>query len=107
MDYVDVHKEDIPIKFINATGKVDFDVIVFAKTFSNSAAPLFVAWQILRCQTSVRLLYPRSVEVGSSFTHGIQFVSCGPFKTQVGTTWEIRQGSKVSVPILTQSKRHV
>ncbi len=104
MDYVDVSQRDISIKFINGTGKVDFDVVIFSKTFSNNAVPMFVAWQILRCQTSVCLIYPHSVEVGSSFNHGIQFVNCGPFDTQVGSTWEIRQESKGSIPLLTQSK---
>lgn len=104
MDYADVSKQDIPIKFINTTGKVDFDIVLFTKTFSNNSVPVFVAWQILRCQTSVSLIYPHSVEVGSSFTHGIQLVSCGPFNAEVGTTWEIRQESKASSPMLIESK---
>ena len=96
-------REGIPIKFINNTGKTDRDVIIFSKT-PNHSEPVYVAWQILRCQTSVDLMYPFGFQVGTSYTKGIQSVNCGPFDAELGSTWEMRQHTQSSVAILTESE---
>jgi len=114
MDEVDPKKastsavsEGVPIKFINNTGNTDRDVIVFSKNLPNESEPVYVAWQILRCQTSVDLLYPLSFQVGTCYTKGIQSVHCGPFDAGLGSIWEMRQQSQASVPLLVESKHKI
>ncbi len=96
--------EGTPIKFVNKTGKTDRDVIIFSKSHPKQSEPVYVAWQVLRCQTSVDLVYPLDFQVGTSYTKGIQSVNCGPFDTQLGTVWEMRQHSQASVAILVESE---
>ena len=113
MDEIDSKKalssgsEGIPIKFINNTGNTDRDVIIFSKNLPNESEPVYVAWQILRCQTSVDLLYPLGFQVGTCYTKGIQSVNCGPFDAVLGSIWEMRQQSQASVPLLIESKHNL
>jgi hypothetical protein len=114
MDYVDycsIHK-GIPIKYINATNEVDFDVVVFTKNYFTSpetaelyhSADYYVAWQILRGQTSVSSIFPEGIEVGSTYNNNCQWISCGPFKAKLGSTWEMRQDTRDSTPVLEQGE---
>ena len=94
---------DIPVKFINDTGKTDFEVVVFTKNFSyNTPRTYYTAWQVLRTIGSVDFVYPASVSVG--VTNQAQMSIVGPFPTELGTTWEITQETSSSMAELKQSK---
>ena len=96
---------DIPIKYINATSNVDFEVVVFTKNFStNTPKTYYVAWQLLRGQTSVEFVYPVQMQVGATYSQGGQFITAGPFGAKLGTTWEISQESASATAVLKESK---
>ena len=96
---------DIPIKYINATTNVDFEVVVFTKNFStNTPKTYYAAWQILRGQTSVQFVYPVAMAVGATYKSGGQLITAGPFPAKLGSTWEITQESAADTAVLKQSK---
>ena len=96
---------DIPIKYINATSNVDFEVVVFTKNFStNTPKTYYVAWQLLRGQTSVQFVYPVAMAVGATYSQGGQYITAGPFKAKLGSTWEITQESANATAVLKESK---
>ena len=83
---------DIKIRYINATSKVDFAVVVFTKNFSVSTPKMFYsAWQVLKGQSSVDFVYPISTSVGVTYEENGQIITSGPFPAELGTTWEITQ----------------
>ena len=109
MDYVDYcsSNKGIPFKYINATNKVGFDVIVYTKNYFtplDTARQCYVAWQILRGQTSVSSIFPEGVEIGSTYNNDCQWISCGPFKAKPGSTWEMQQDTRDSTPVLEQGE---
>ena len=96
---------DIPVRFINDTGKADFEVVVFTKNFSyNTPRTYYVAWQVLRTMASVDFFYPASVSVGATYNSQGQMSIAGPFLAELGTTWEITQETSSSMAELKQSK---
>ena len=85
-------RNSIPIIYYNRTNSVDFDVLVFAKVLKSSIiSNPYVAWQILRGQTSVSFVYPVNMQVGATYINKDQVVTAGPFDTNEGSTWEIVQ----------------
>ena len=95
---------DIPIKYINATVSTDFEVVVFTKNYNvNTPQVYYVAWQILRAQTSAQFVYPVSTAVGATYHTGGQLITAGPFPAQLGSTWEITQDSINATAVLKQS----
>ena len=95
---------DIRIRYINATSKVDFAVVVFTKTMSVSTPEtLHAAWQVLKGQSSVDFVYPISTSVGATYEENGNIITSGPFATELGTTWEITQELEKTA-VLTQSK---
>ena len=92
---------DIAIKYVNATGNTDFQVVVFTKNFStNTPMIYYAAWQVLRGQTSVQFVYPVSMSVGATYQQGGQTITAGPFPAELGTTWEISQSKSTSTAVL-------
>ena len=84
--------EDIPIKFVNATGNTNFQVIVFTKNFSkNTPSTCYCAWKILTVQSSAQFTYPTSASIAASYVHGGQKITAGPFPAAMGSTWEVTQ----------------
>ena len=95
---------DIPVKYINKTKSADFETVVFTKNYStNTPNTYYVAWQILRGQSSVSFVFPEEVSVGASYSSGGQQITAGPFKASLGSTWEITQEMKTDTAVLTQS----
>ena len=93
----------IPIRYINATGKTDFEVLVFAKNFSNTTPQsYYAAWQVLRAQTTSEFEYPVDIHIEINYKEQAQKVTGGPFHADLGSTWEITQESKISTAILTE-----
>ena len=96
---------DIPIKYINATTNTDFEVVVFTRNFStNTPKTYYVAWQVLRGQTSVQFIHPASMAVGATYRSGGQVITAGPFPANLGSTWEVTQESASDTAVLKQSK---
>ena len=96
---------DIPIKYINGTSNVDFEVVVFTKNFSTKTPEVYyAAWQILRGQSSVQFIYPASLSVGATYTDGGQIITAGPFPAKLGSTWEITQENPEATAVLRISK---
>ena len=84
----------IPLRYINKTGKTDFQVLVFTKNFStNTPETYYAAWQILRAQSEVDFAYPVDIEIGASYKQGSQKIIAGPFTAELGSTWQITQPS--------------
>ena len=85
---------DIKIRYINATSKVDFAVVVFTKKTS--------VFQHLKCsmqldkfsKDNVLLISfiqsPHQLELHNYEENG-QIITSGPFPAELGTTWEITQ----------------
>ncbi len=92
---------DIPIRYVNKTGKSDFEVVVFTKNFStNTPQTYYCAWQILRGQTSVKFVYPVTTAIGATYKERGQEISAGPFDAELGSTWRISQESGQSTAVL-------
>ena len=92
---------DIPVKFINDTGKTDFDVVVFTKNFSyNTPMTYYTAWQVLRTVDSAEFVYPASVFIGATYHSQGQML----FPAELGTTWEITQETPGFMAELKQGK---
>ena len=96
---------DIAVKYVNATGNTDFEVVVFTMNYSTSTpTTYYCAWRILRAQTSVQFVYPVSVAVAATYHQGGQTVTAGPFPAPFGTTWEITQNTSSSTAVLQQGQ---
>ncbi len=86
---------DIPIKFVN---KADATVVVFTKNFAPSADEYYVAWQVLKANSTAEFVYPAKTSVGA--THGGANLLGGPFETEPGSVWEIHQEDESESPTL-------
>ena len=96
---------DIPIRYVNCTGKTDFEVVVFTKNYNtNTPKTHYAAWKVLRRQSSVEFIYPVSMAVGVTCKLGGQQITAGPFPAKLGSTWEISQDVISSTAILKQSE---
>ena len=72
--------EDVAVKYVNATGNVDFHVVVFTKNFSaNTPKSYYCAWQILKTKSSAQFVHPHSVSVGATYKKEDQEHTVGPF----------------------------
>ena len=81
---------DIPVKYINSTGDIDFSVIVSTKNFDDNADNgSFDAWKVLRAQTSSQFVYPASLSVAASYRSQGQLITAGPYPANPGDTWNI------------------
>ena len=96
---------DIPVKFINDTGKTDFEVVVFTRNFSyNTPRDYYAAWQVLRTAASAEFVYPASVSIGATYHSQGEMFMTGQFPAELGTTWEITQETPGSMAELKQGK---
>ena len=88
---------DVLVKYINATGKADFEVVVFTEPTDN----IYVAWQVLQAQTSAEFIYPVALDVHASYyqPNGTK-IDAGPLAATLKSTWEITQETKASTAIL-------
>ena len=92
---------DIQIKFVNATGKTDFQVVVFTKNFTtNTPETIYAAWQVIRVQSSSRFTYPVLTAVQATYEVDGQKNTMGPLPAKLGSTWEIQQEIKTGTPTL-------
>lgn len=81
---------NIPIKYYNRTGDIDFEVMVYAKNYApRYPSDYELAWRVLRGQGSVGFNYPRKMQVGARYEYQNQTIKCGPIDAEPGTTWEI------------------
>lgn len=98
--------KDIAVKYVNATGHVNFVVVVNAKNYHDCPDDVLpgknIAWQVLKAQTSSQFVYPLSVSVAASYQYGGQKIMAGPFPTDHGSTWEIIQELESDTAILQQ-----
>lgn len=96
---------NIPVKYINKTGSVDFQVLVFTKNFStNTPKTYYCAWQVLRAQNESDFSYPVEIEVGASYEQSGQVVISGPFGASLGSTWEVVQDTPSATTVLSESE---
>ena len=96
----------INVKYVNNTGNTDFEVMVFTKNYSTrTPKTYYVAWHVLRGQTSVTFQYPVHLAVGSTYQeHGLKIIS-GPFGAELGSSWRITQPKSNSTAVLEPSKQ--
>lgn len=93
----------IPIRYLNATGKTDFQVLVFTKNYStNTPETYFAAWQVLQAQSEVDFVYPVDIEVEAYYVKGAQTIIAGPFTAALGSTWNLSQTSSNSTATLVE-----
>ncbi len=82
---------DISVTYINHTGSVDFQVVVYATN---------VAWRVLVAQTEAEFVYHESTEIGAYYFQGSVKITMGPFPAQPGSTWEIEQEGSYNTAVL-------
>lgn len=99
--------KNVAVKYVNATGNVDFVVVVATKNFQHHHKPSLhtdahknVAWQVIRAQSSSQFVYPSASSVAVSYRFGGQLVTSGPFHTEEGKTWRIIQECETDTAIL-------
>ena len=69
--------EDVAVKYVNATGNLDFHVVVFTKNFSaNTPRSYYFAWQVLKTKSSAQFVHPNSVSVGATYKKEDQERTC-------------------------------
>jgi len=96
---------NINVKYINKTGNTDFEVMVFTKNYSTRTPKIFyVAWHVLRGQTSVTFQYPMDLAVGCSYNENNLKIVSGPFTAGSGSSWKIAQPKPNSTAVLQQGK---
>ena len=94
----------IPIKYINSTGNVDFEVVVFTKNYStDTPKTYYVAWHVLKAQTSSEFVYPVEIEIGASYHFDDQLITAGPFGAKLGSSWLITQDTSSETATLKES----
>lgn len=87
--------------YLNKTGRNDFAVAVFAKNEDlNAVDTPFVAWQLLRAQTSAKFVYPVQVCVGAYWESDGVSVHSGPLPAAAGSTWVFNCPTQESVGTL-------
>ena len=96
---------DILITYYNRTHKNDFAVVVFTKNEDSRAIDTpFVAWRVLKAQTSAAFVYPVDVGVGATWKADGVKSTAGPFESSLGATWSIKQATPETSPQLDQGK---
>lgn len=97
--------DTINVKYINNTGRSDFEVMVFTKNFSTRTPKIYyVAWHVLRGQTSVAFQYPVHLAVGATYQSERLKISSGPFVADLGSSWKIVQEKSTDTAVLSLSK---
>ena len=94
---------DIPITYVNATGRTDFMVCVFQKNESPSAFETpFAAWHTLKTPGTSEFVYPVDVAVAADWTteDGEVANSSGPLPTQIGCSWKMIMNKESDTPQL-------
>ena len=94
---------DIPVKISIATNSAsDFQVVVFTKNYNAGPETVFVAYKVLPASpsTNVIFVYPVTTAVGATCEISGNKLMLGPFPTETGATWEIRQDDEEESPIL-------
>ena len=96
---------NIPIKYFNCTGQVDFQVMVYTKNYCACHAMDYeVVWRMLRGQGSVEFNYPLQAQVGAWYESENGTVKCGPVDADPGSTWEIIHEYAYDTPIIKKSE---
>jgi len=95
----------INVRYYNNTGNTDFEVMVFTKNYSTrTPKTYYVAWHVLRGQTSVTFQYPVELAVGCTYEENKLKIVSGPFSAGLGSSWKIAQPKNTSTAVLSQSK---
>ena len=98
--------DDINIKYVNNTLNTDFDVMVFTKNYSTrTPKTYYVAWHILRGQSSVSFTYPVNIAVGATYQDKGLSIVAGPFVAQLGSSWTIVQAQTSDTAVLKQGNK--
>ena len=97
------NRNRIPIRYINNTGKVDFEVMVFTKNYNTKTPQIYyVAWQVLRAQSCVEFSFSSDIAIGASYKDNGQTIKAGPFLAESGTTWTIVQNDRRDTVVLSK-----
>ncbi len=95
----------IPITYRNNTGRNDFEVVVFTQNENPNAIDTpFVAWKVLKAQTSAQFVYPVEVAVGATWSKDGVTNFAGPFSANLGSTWRLTMDTPDSSPDLVDGK---
>ena len=95
----------IPIRYINNTGKVDFEVMVFTRNYNTKTPKIYyVAWHVLRAQSVVDFSFSSTISVGAFYKVNALVVKAGPFVAESGSTWTIVQNDRWDTAVLTKGK---
>ena len=82
---------DVPISYINNTGRNDFALVVFTKNEDRNAIDTpFVAWRTLKAQSSATFAYPVRGSVAAIWKFSGVECTAGPFPAERGSTWVVR-----------------
>ena len=82
---------DVEITYLNKTGRNDFALLVFTKNEdANASESPYVAWRIIKAQSSATFKYSLDAAVGAYWETGGALIRAGPFSATVGSTWSIR-----------------
>lgn len=97
---------DIPIRYTNATGKADFQVVVFYPVNLLPVRPSFVAWKVLTVQpgSEVEFIYPKDNSVGFYYKDGDQKIQSAILPAMPGSVWIITTDSSGILEISPQCK---
>ena len=92
---------DINIKYLNKTGRVDFAVAVFVQNSdANAVDSPYVAWYVLRTQSSAKFVWSKSQEVGVEYEVDGAKMTAGPVTAEAGSTWDFVHEQADSTPYL-------
>ena len=98
--------DDINIKYVNNTHNTDFDVMVFTKNYSTrTPKTYYVAWHVLRGQTSVMFKYPANLAVGATYQDKGLSIAAGPFDADLGSSWTIVQAKMTDTAVLNKGNK--
>ena len=94
---------DVPVLYVNSTGKTDFDVVVFTQNYHPDAPPSpYIAWQVLKGDTkSQSFKYPANLQVGAIYRDGRRILEEASFDKWM---WSLSQDTSDSTPVLTEGK---
>ena len=96
---------DIPVQYVNKTGRHDFAVAVFVKNHNPNAFDTpYVAWHILRTQTAAKFVYPIETQVGAEYAKDGATLTAGPITAKLGSTWELHHESPDLTPYLKEGE---
>lgn len=105
MDFDDDDGTRIPIRYINNTGKVDFEVMVFTKNYNTKTPKIYyVAWHVLRAQSIVDFSFSSNLSIGAFYKENGLVIRAGPFLAESGSTWTIVQNDRRDTAVLNKGK---